>query len=32
VKFVLELNGGTAKRYGIKPGDVVRSGQIGNRK
>ncbi|WP_174373596.1 DUF192 domain-containing protein [Agrobacterium tumefaciens] len=32
VKFVLELNGGTAKRYGIKPGDMVRSGQIGNRK
>ncbi|SCX77571.1 DUF192 domain-containing protein [Rhizobium sp. NFACC06-2] len=32
VKFVLELNGGTAKRYGIKPGDVVRSAQIGNRK
>ncbi|WP_161991826.1 DUF192 domain-containing protein [Agrobacterium tumefaciens] len=32
VKFVLELNGGTAKRYGIKPGDMVRSAQIGNRK
>lgn len=32
VKFVLELNGGTAKRYGIKPGNMVRSGQIGNRK
>ncbi|MBB4399428.1 MULTISPECIES: DUF192 domain-containing protein [Rhizobium/Agrobacterium group] len=32
VKFVLELNGGTAKRYGIKPGDLVRSAQIGNRK
>lgn len=32
VKFVLELNGGTAKRYGIKPGDIVRSAQIGNRK
>lgn len=32
VKFVLELNGGTAKRSGIKPGDMVRSAQIGNRK
>jgi uncharacterized membrane protein (UPF0127 family) len=32
IKFVLELNGGTAKRYGIKPGDMVRSAQIGNRK
>lgn len=32
VKFVLELNGGAAKRYGIKPGDMVRSAQIGNRK
>lgn len=32
VKFVLELNGGTAKRYGIKPGDMVLSAQIGNRK
>lgn len=32
VKFVLELNGGTAKRYGIKPGDMVRSTQVGNRK
>lgn len=31
VKFVLELNGGAAKRYGIKPGDMVRSAQIGNR-
>jgi len=29
---VLELNGGTAKRYGIKPGDMVRSAQIGNQK
>ncbi|MBB4406070.1 MULTISPECIES: DUF192 domain-containing protein [Agrobacterium tumefaciens complex] len=32
VKFVLELNGGAAKRSGIKPGDMVRSAQIGNRK
>ncbi|CUX21273.1 DUF192 domain-containing protein [Agrobacterium genomosp. 13] len=32
IKFVLELNGGTARRYGIKPGDMVRSAQIGNRK
>lgn len=32
VKFVLELNGGAAQRYGIKPGDMVRSAQIGNRK
>ena len=32
VNFVLELNGGAAKRYGIKPGDIVRSAQIGNRK
>ncbi|NTE53635.1 DUF192 domain-containing protein [Agrobacterium tumefaciens] len=32
VKFVLELNGGAAKRFGIKPGDMVRSAQIGNRK
>ncbi|MCZ4428775.1 DUF192 domain-containing protein [Agrobacterium sp. SOY23] len=32
VNFVLELNGGTAKRYGIKPGDMIRSAQIGNRK
>ncbi len=30
VKYVLELNGGSAKRYGIKTGDVVRSRQIGN--
>ncbi len=32
VKFVLELNGGAAKRSGIKPGDMIRSAQIGNRK
>ncbi|MBP2533905.1 DUF192 domain-containing protein [Agrobacterium tumefaciens] len=32
IKFVLELNGGAAKRSGIKPGDMVRSAQIGNRK
>jgi uncharacterized membrane protein (UPF0127 family) len=30
VKYVLELNGGSAKRYSIKTGDVVRSRQIGN--
>ncbi|MDS7597282.1 DUF192 domain-containing protein [Agrobacterium tumefaciens] len=30
IKYVLELNGGTAQRYGIKTGDIVRSTRIGN--
>lgn len=32
VKFVLELNGGTAKRYDVQTGNIVRSAQIGNQK
>ncbi|MEB2843702.1 DUF192 domain-containing protein [Endobacterium cereale] len=32
IKYVLELNGGRSKVLGIKAGDVVRSGQIGNSK
>ena len=30
VRAVLELNGGTAERLGIKPGDVVEHGMFGN--
>lgn len=30
VRYVLELNGGSAKSLGIKTGDTVRSAQIGN--
>lgn len=30
VRYVLELNGGSAKSFGIKTGDTVRSAQIGN--
>jgi uncharacterized membrane protein (UPF0127 family) len=30
VRAVLELNGGTAARLGIKPGDVVQSPALGN--
>jgi uncharacterized membrane protein (UPF0127 family) len=30
VRAVLELNGGTAARLGIKPGDVVRAAALGN--
>lgn len=32
IKYVLELNGGRSKALGIKAGDIVRSGQIGNTK
>lgn len=32
VKYVLELNGGRARALGIKPGDTVKSRQIGNAK
>jgi len=30
IRAVLEINGGTSERLGIKPGDMVHSVQLGN--